>query len=196
MRQEDVWGAESALLRECSNLVNCSWGRPGGGRQSSCENTSVGVKGSFSHQASLFMAAGYVIMSTREPHWFVSTVLDRGGPAHSVNRRAYVLPPECGNWQGGPALRSGSLQSFRRWTPEAGGHRGREKPPVACTRATWHGTTRAAGQRWRGTIQLRSNQITLRAAEAIVRTPQRDEFKGECPGQDFKADPSGGNSGK
>lgn len=131
--------------------MNCSRGRGGGGWQNSCENTSVGLKGSFSHQASPFKADSYVIMMPQEPRQGVSTILNQGGPACFTGRRAKLPPPQCGNWQVGCGSRSEvkAASEPEKWIPEAGGSQ-RQKEAARGHRRAPHGTRRAAGQRQRG----------------------------------------------
>lgn len=129
-------------MRERSSHGSCGWGPSGGGGQSSCENTSVGGEGSPSHGAFPPEADGYIIVSTQEPHRFVSAALGRGGGGGSPlpEQKGRSLPPKREKQQVGrgellqgqrpPRNQTGWIPEKDRTGAEASGHKDVPRDPA------------------------------------------------------------------
>lgn len=98
------------------------WGR----RQSSCGNSSVGGRGSFSHQASPFKADRYVSCLPEGPTGLCQLFSVKGDQP-TPRAGGHTAASKCGNGQAG----RGGCPEPGRGAPEAGGGQSRGKPSAA-----------------------------------------------------------------
>lgn len=123
-------------------------------------------------------------MSTQEHDWFVSTVLRLRGTSSLREQKGQTHASEVWELEGRmrrAAPRSVAASEPDRWIPEVErrtepewNHLGHIDVPYGIAPGG------LPGRRWRGIIQVPSDQMTFRATGAILRTPlkgQRDKFR-------------------